>query len=156
MKELFEKTRKLREDIDWEEATDEWMTGQCIPFAVALSEIFPQYRIAAFGNNEEEFDDYGDGDSFFGFVHAFCYQPKNDRIIIDARGIRHIDKLYDEFYDEEDPDIDWEIKNSQQLIDEYAGKDFGEYESYEYDPEETERAKEWILQHRDRYEIKEN
>ena len=39
-----------------EDDVEKWMGGECIPFAVALNEIFPQYQIAVL-NDEYDVDD---------------------------------------------------------------------------------------------------
>lgn len=123
-----------------EDDVEKWMDGECIPFAVALNEIFPQYQIAVL-NDEYDVDE--DIEYNFNFVHAFCYHPKNHNIIIDAKGIRKLKDLYEDFYDI-NPDIDWDIPNSKFLIDNFAGKEFYSEESYEYDVSEYKEAKEWI------------
>lgn len=143
--------QQLREVI--EDDIEDFMSGECIPFAVALVKVFPQYDIAVFGEIIDTLDDDGNEYSMFGFVHAFCYDPKNDRIIVDARGVRNISKLYDEFYDVEEPDMDWDILSPQYLIDTYAGKDFGAFETYEYDFSEYDRALKFIYDHKDKYRL---
>lgn len=124
-----------------EDDVEKWMGGECIPFAVALNEIFPQYQIAVL-NDEYDVDDE-DIEYNFNFVHAFCYHPKNHNIIIDAKGIRKLKDLYEDFYDI-NPVIDWYIPNSKFLIDNFAGKEFYSEESYDYDVSEYKEAKEWI------------
>ena len=141
----------LTENID-EDDVEQWISGDCIPFAVALNEIFPEYNIAVL-NDEIETETDEDIEYNFNFVHAFCYHPNNSRIIIDAKGIRPIKELYDDFYDI-NPVIDWEIPNSKFLIDNFAGKEFYSEESYDYDVSEYENAKAWIKENIQYYQIK--
>jgi len=72
------------------------MTGECIPFCVALSELFPQYQIAVINDEYDDVDE--DAEYNYNFVHAFCYHKNNDKIIIDARGIRKLSDLYEDFF----------------------------------------------------------
>jgi len=116
-----------------------------------LNEIFPQYQIALL-NDEYDVDDM-DIEYNFNFVHAFCYHPKNHNIIIDAKGIRKLKDLYDDFYDI-NPVIDWDIPNSKFLIDNFAGKEFYSEESFDYDVSEYQEAKEWIKNYINNYKIK--
>lgn len=141
----------IEESTDFDETVEKWMSGECIPFAVALSEIFPEYKIAVL-NDEFDVDDE-DIEFNYNFVHAFCYHPSNDRIIIDAKGVRRLKELYDDFYDVNKV-IDWDIPNSKFLIDNFAGKEFYSEESFDYDVSEYNEAKEWILQHKDKYMVK--
>jgi hypothetical protein len=137
-------------DFD-EDDVEKWISGECIPFTVALNEIFPQYQIAVL-NDEYNIEDE-DIEYNFNFVHAFCYDPKNYNIIIDAKGIRKLRDLYDDFYDI-NPVIDWDIPNSKFLIDNFTGKEFYSEESYDYDVSEYQEAKEWIKNHINSYQIK--
>ena len=138
----------LNESLFDEEYIEKYISGECIPFAVALNEMFPHYKIAVL-NDEYELEDE-DVEYNFNFVHAFCYDPKNHKVIIDARGVRKLKDLYDEFYDI-NPVIDWDIPNSQFLIDNYAGKGFFSEESFEYDVSEYEEAKKWIIDNIESY-----
>lgn len=137
----------LKENI--ENDIHKWMSGECIPFTVALNDIFPNYRIAVL-NDEFEVDDE-DVECNYNFVHAFCYLPNNEKIIIDARGVRKLKDLYDEFHDI-NPVIDWDIPNSQFLIDNFAGKEFYSEESFEYDVSEYIEAKDWIEKNKNIYQ----
>lgn len=134
-----------------EDDIEQWMSGDCIPFAVALNEIFPEYEFAVL-NDEYDVDDE-DIEYNFNFVHAFCYHPKNYNIIIDAKGIRKLKDLYDDFYDI-NPVIDWDIPNSKFLIDNFSDKEFYSVESYEYDITEYNNAKVWIKNNINLYKIK--
>lgn len=137
------------QDVD-DEMVEKWMGGQCIPFTVALNEIFPHYYIAVL-NDEFETDDE-EIEYNFNFVHAFCYHPDNHKIIVDAKGVRKLSDLYEDFYDI-NPVIDWDIPNPKFLIDNFAGKEFYSEESFEYDISEYEEAKEWIINHINAYKI---
>lgn len=134
----------------YDEMVEDFMSGECIPFVVALKEIFPEYDIAVM--NDIYPDENIDIEYNFNFVHVFCYNPKDIKEIIDVKGVRHIKDLYEDFFDI-NPEIDWDIKSSKQLIKEYADKEFYSEESYEYDEEEYLRAKEWILDNIERYKI---
>ena len=134
-----------------EDDIEQWMSGDCIPFAVALNEIFPEYKFAVL-NDEYEVDDE-EIEYNFNFVHVFCYHPKNHNTIIDAKGIRNLKDLYDDFYDI-NPVIDWDIPNSKFLIDNFSGKEFYSEESYEYDITEYNNAKVWIKNNINLYKIK--
>jgi len=134
-----------------EDDIEQWMSGDCIPFAVALNEIFPEYEFAVL-NDEYEVDDE-EIEYNFNFVHVFCYHPKKQNTIIDAKGIRNLKDLYDDFYDI-NPVIDWDIPNSKFLIDNFSGKEFYSEESYEYDITEYNNAKVWIKNNINLYKIK--
>jgi hypothetical protein len=129
---------------------EQWMSGECIPFCVALNEIFPQYQIAIINDEFEDVDE--DAEYNFNFVHAFCYHPNNHNIIIDARGVRKLKDLYEDFYDI-NPIIDWDIPNAKYLIDNYAGKEFASEESFEYDVSEYQSAKEYITKNIQKYSV---
>lgn len=146
IKHFINKVKKLNESIKYDDV-EQWMSGDCIPFVVALCEVFPHYHIGVLNNEYESDDEYN-----FDFVHAFCYPPNNYNIIIDALGIRKLKKLYDYFYDI-NPVIDWDIYTPQQLIDTYAGKEFYREESYDYDHSEYLAAKEHILKNKIYYKI---
>lgn len=133
-----------------EEDIEKWMSGECIPFVVALKDIFPQYGIAVL-NDEFDVDDE-DVEYNFNFVHAFCYDSSNHNIIIDAMGIRRLKDLYDDFYDI-NPVIDWDIPDVDYLINNFAGKEFYSEESYDYDHSEYLEAKQWIESNIDNYKI---
>jgi len=139
--------RKMLNEND----VEQWMTGECIPFCVALNEIFPQYRIAVINDEFEDVDE--DAKYNYNFVHAFCYSQNNENIIIDAEGVRRLKDLYEDF-DDINPFIDWDIPNSKYLIDNYAGKEFASEESFTYDVSEYQSAKEYILKNMDKYSIK--
>lgn len=124
---------------------EHWMSGECIPFAVALNNLFPKYKIAVLLDIIDDEIENG-----FNFVHAFCYNPNNHKIIIDALGIRPLKDIYDYFHDI-NPEIDWDIPNSKYLIDNFAGKEFYSEESYEYDIREYNDALEWIKNHKHLY-----
>ena len=145
----------LLETTNWtkdeEEELDIWMTGECIPFAVALSEAFPEYRTAIL-LSQYELDEDEDSEYDFDFVHAFCYHPSNHKIIIDAKGVRALSDLYDDFYDI-DPRIDWDIPNSKFLIDNYSGVQFYSEESYDWSDEFYNDAKDWITKHKSKYQV---
>jgi hypothetical protein len=128
----------------------QWMTGECIPFAVALNEIFPEYKLAVLKDVFEDIDE--DEEYNFNFVHAFCYHPKNHEIIIDAVGISKLDDLYDYFYDI-NPLIDWDIPDTKFLIDNYSGKEFASEESFDYDIDEYKKAKEFIKNNIKKYKV---
>jgi len=129
---------------------EQWMTGECIPFCVALCELFPQYQIAVIN---DEFDDVDeDAEYNYNFVHAFCYHQNDEKIIIDAEGVRKLGDLYEDFYDI-NPVIDWDIPNSKYLIDNYAGKEFASEDSFEYDITEYQSAKEYISKNMNRYSV---
>ena len=134
-----------------EDDVEQWMSGDCIPFTVALNKIFPHYKIAVL-NDEYDVDDE-DIEYNFNFVHAFCYNPKNSNIIIDALGVRKLKDLIDYFHDI-NPAIDWDIPNSNFLINNFAGKEFYSEESYEYDIIEYNNAKEWLQDNSNLYSIK--
>lgn len=134
-----------------EDDVEQWISGECIPFAVALKEIFPEYGLAVL--NDEYDVDNDDVEYNFNFVHAFCYHPKNPRIIIDAKGVRPLKEMYEDFYDI-NPVVDWDIPSSQFLIDNFAGKEFYSEESYDYDVSEYKEAKKWIMKHTDVYKAK--
>lgn len=133
-----------------EQDVEQWMSGDCIPFVVALSERFPEYKIAVL-NDEYDLDD-DDVEYNFNFVHAFCYHPDNDKVIIDAIGVRRLKDLYDDFYDIS-PVIDWDIPNAEFLISNFAGKDFYSEQSYDYDISEYQQAKQWIEDNINVYKI---
>jgi len=139
----------LKENID-ENNVEQWLQGECIPFAVALNEIFPEYRLAVINDEFEEVDE--DSEYNFNFVHVFCYHPKNHKIIIDALGVRKLSDLYG-YYHDINPSIDWDIPNAQYLIDNFAGKEFASEETYPYDPSEYEQAKQFIQKHINHYKI---
>mgnify|MGYP005857479417 CR=1 FL=1 len=106
-------TTKIREYINEQHSINEndierWMTGECIPFCVALNDVFPQYQIAK--------------------------------------------DLYEDFY-YINPIIDWDIPNSKYLINNYAGKKFASEESFEYDINEFQSAKEYITKNIDKYSV---
>ena len=130
---------------------EHWISGECIPFTVALNEIFPKYKIAVL-NDEFDIDDF-DIEYNFNFIHALCYHPSNPKIIIDAMGIRDIRSLY-RYYHDINPVIDWDIPNSKFLIDNYAGKEFYSEESYEYDEDMYNEAKQWIKKRIEYYRVK--
>lgn len=138
----------LNENFDYEDI-EEWMSEGCINFAVALKEIFPHYELAVL-NDIKDCDVESECD--YDFVHAFCADPNNSKTIIDAKGVRHIKDLFDDIPDIE-PEIDWGIPSSQYLIDEYAGKEFFSEESFEFDTESYERAKEFIKNNKDKFSI---
>lgn len=125
------------------------MTGTCIAFAVALKEIFPDYQIAVL-LDEKELDEEVEYD--FDFVHAFCYRDDKSNTIVDARGVRQQKELYEEFYDI-NPRIDWDVRSSKSLIDEYAGKEFYSEETYEYDVVDYQNAKKFIKKYINMYKI---
>jgi len=133
-----------------EDNVDQWMRGECIPFCVALNDIFPEYQIAVINDEFDEVDE--DSEYNFNFVHAFCYHPKNHNIIIDAMGVRKLKDLYEDFYDI-NPVIDWDIPNSKYLIDNFAGKEFASEDSFEYDISEYELAKYFIRKNINNYTI---
>lgn len=139
----------INENLNSDE-TEEYMNGKCIPFVVALNEIFPEYNIAVLN---DEFDDVDEDSEYnFNFVHTFCYNPNNHKIIIDALGVRKLNDLYDDYHDI-NPSIDWDIPNSKYLIDNFAGKSFASEESFEYDISEYEEAKEFILKNLASYKL---
>lgn len=133
---LNESANKINEDD-----VEQWLRGECIPFAVALNELFPEYQIAVMNDEMEDVDE--DAEYNFNFVHAFCYHPKNHNIIIDALGVRKLADLYDDYHDI-NPIIDWDIPNAEYLIDNFAGKEFASEESFDYDISEYEQAKVFI------------
>lgn len=129
---------------------EKWFHGQCIPFAVALKEIFPQYELAVLIDVYDVEDE--DLEYNYNFVHAFCYDSKNHKVIIDAKGVRSLNDLYDDYYDI-NPEIIWDVPSPKYLIDEFSGKEFYSEESYEYDINEYIEAKEWILNNIEKYKI---
>ncbi len=155
-------SNKVNENFNEKEDVEKWMTGECIPFAVALTHIFPEYKIAVINDLKDDSDWEDDDDDEleieekpkydYNFVHAFCYHPRNHKIIIDARGIRALDDLY-QYYHDINPSVDWDIPNAQFLIDEYAGKEFHSEESFDYDEQEFEEAKEFIMSHKEQYSV---
>lgn len=131
---------------------EEWLTGDCIPFVVALKDIFKDYNIGVVYDgvvvkhqNEDRLE--------YNFVHAFCYHPEYFKWVIDARGIQTIKEFMDEFHDI-DAYVDWDIPNSQYLIDNFTGKEFYSEETYEYDHQEYLNAKKWIEKNIHKYNIK--
>ena len=144
---ILKRFNEYSSDIDIER----WMSGECIPFCVALCDVFPDYSIGVLNNEYDDVDE--DAEYNYDFVHAFCYVDGNYKIIVDARGVRSLNDLYDEFHDI-NPIIDWDIKSTKQLIDEYSGKTFASEESFEYDVEEYELAKEFILSNKSNFTIK--
>lgn len=132
---------------------EQWLIGECIPFAVALNEIFPEYKIAVMNDEFEDVDE--DAEYNFNFVHAFCYHPKNHEIIIDALGVRKLSDLYDDYHDI-NPIIDWDIPNAQYLIDNYSGKMFASEESYDYDINEYKDAKTFIKNNINNFKVENN
>lgn len=140
----------FKENIFNENDIEKWISGECIPFTVALNEIFPHYGIAVL-NDQYDLDDF-EIEYNFNFVHAFCYHPENHKIIIDAKGVRDLKDLYEDFHDI-NPVIDWDIPNSKFLIDNFAGKEFYSEESYDYDILEYHEAKEWIKKNIENYKI---
>jgi hypothetical protein len=144
--------KELNESINYDDI-EQFMTEQCIPFAVALSEIFPEYKIACINNSYElDEDEESESEYNYDFVHAFCYHPQNHKIIVDAKGIRKLNDLYDDFWDIT-PDIDWDIPNSEYLINEYAGKQFYSEESFEFDKQYYIFAKKCILDNKPDYDV---
>lgn len=133
-----------------EDDLDQWTHGKCIPFAVALCDVFPEYKIAVINDLYETDDE--EVEYNINFVHAFCYHPIDHTTIVDGFGIRNLNTLYDDYYDV-NIDIDWEIPNAKYLIDYYAGKEFYSEESFEYDENEFKEAKEYILNHLEKYKI---
>lgn len=141
--------KKINELFEFKEV-EEYMNEGCIPFVVALKEIFPEYEIAVLNDEKEEVDleeEYN-----YDFVHAFCYFPNDSKIIIDAIGIRKLKNLIN-YYHDINPVIDWIIPNSKYLIDEYAGKEFYSEESFEFDLETYEEAKNFIFKNINNYKI---
>lgn len=151
MNNLIKIIKEEYNKIIHEDDIEQWMSGDCIPFAVALNEIFPEYKFAVL--NDEYDVDNEEIEYNFNFVHVFCYHPKNHNIIIDAKGIRNLKDLYDDFYDI-NPVIDWDIPNSKFLIDNFSGKEFYSEESYEYNITEYNNAKVWIKNNINLYKIK--
>jgi hypothetical protein len=149
IKEVLLKNLKENNFFD-DEYIEKWISGECIPFTVALNEIFPTYNIAVLNDQFDDVDE--DSEYDYNFVHAFCYDPNNHNIIIDAKGVRKLKDLYEEFHDI-NPVIDWDIYDSQYLINNYAGKEFASEESFEYDITEYQEAKEWILKNIESYQI---
>jgi hypothetical protein len=134
-----------------EDTIEYYMTGTCIAFAVALKEIFPDYQMAVL-LDEKELDEDEEVEYDFDFVHAFCYKDDKSNTIIDARGVRPQKELYEDFYDI-NPRIDWDIRSSKSLIDEYAGKEFYSEETYDYDVVDYQNAKKFIKKHINIYKI---
>jgi len=129
-------------DTDYEDLIEEFMGGECIPFTTALCDIFPEYQVAVL-LDEKTLDEDEEVEFDFDFVHAFCYKDNNPQIIIDARGVRKLKELYDEFYDI-NPIIEYDIPNTKYLIDNYAGKEFYSSETYDYDEYYYKKALELI------------
>lgn len=147
MRGLMEVLQKIKEltDDEWKQQTTRWMEGECFPFSVALKSVFPQYRVALFGYLVEDEESTEDEDNFdFVSVHAFCFHPSDKETIIDARGVRDISELYEEFNDGYEQTIDWDIP-VEYLKTNYEG-DTSFIEAFT-------QAKMWILAHRDKYTI---
>lgn len=156
MKKILLYKNYIKENINYEDI-EEWMTGDCIPFTVALKEIFPSYKIGVLLNNFEI--EENDELLFMNdFVHAFCYTEIIDKtnkrkdIIIDAEGKKSVKEMLDYFWDI-DPEIEWDIPNSKYLIDNYSGKEFYSSETYDYDEEEYQKAKNWIMKNKEKYSV---
>ena len=155
IRKMIDKVKNFKQSVNEQNTINEndieqWMSGECIPFCVALNEIFPQYQIAVINDEFEDVDE--DAEYNFNFVHAFCYHPNNHNIIIDARGVRKLKDLYEDFYDI-NPIIDWDIPNAKYLIDNYAGKEFASEESFEYDISEYQSAKDYISKNIQKYSV---
>ena len=129
---------------------NQWMSGECIPFAVALKKVFPHYGIAVLNDLVNDVDE--DIEYNYNFVHAFCYCPENHTIIIDAKGVRKLNNLYDDFHDI-NPEIDWDIYSSEQLIEKYSNKEFYSEESFPFDVEEYKSALSYIKNNIDKYSV---
>lgn len=141
LKRLIKENKEFIENK--EDMIYDYMSGDCIHFAVALQEHFPEYEFEILYDEKEEGID---------FVHVYCYHPSNNRIIIDAEGVRSKREMLEYFHDI-DPYIDGNKITKEELINDYAGKEFYSEETYDWDKSTYKEAKEFIELFKEDYKI---
>lgn len=108
----------LFEEVEDYRSVEYYMTGGCGIFAIALRRVFPQYDLGSYldDENDEYYDE--DGEPIATVVHVFAHN--GDRII-DAKGIRSIKSMKDDYWDVEGR-VDWNV-SEREIREEYSGED---------------------------------
>jgi hypothetical protein len=114
--------------------------GLCAEFAVALSEVL-NYKLGKVV--QISYDDFSE-ENYETFVHAFCYHPKDKKLIIDSLGIRSLDEMLKDTYVDKKGKIKHK-KTTKKELDEITME--GLYE------EVVNNAKEYIISNIDKYGV---